>query len=799
MVALRTDILDQLCSEDQLKLLDAIDGLRSQGIDSYVSLPQIIVCGDQSSGKSSVLEAISGVSFPVKSNLCTRFPTELVLRKTSEISVGISIVPDASQSDCEARAPSSLHEKLNSFKELPQLIEKAQEAMAISTVGKAFSKDRLRIEISGPDRPHLTIVDLPGLIHSETRQQSASDIELVQDVVRSYMKEPRSIILAVISAKNDYANQIVLKLARAADKKGDRTLGIVTKPDTLVPGSTSERAFVSLARNQDVDLRLGWHVLRNLDTDVGGGSLGLRDTEEKKFFSEGVWNTLPRASLGVEKLRERLSALLLAQIAAELPSLMEEIRSKLDSCKSKLEKLGEPRATLEEQRLYLLQLSETCQSITRSAVDGSYNHPFFGDATSESGYQKRLRAVIQNLNESFAKRMLERGHKYEITDSTEQTTDVQVTVIGKSAYMDHIEHVIRRTRGRELPGTYNSMVIADLFVEQSQPWPSIVKQYSDDIAQAIESYLHLLVVHISDQTTCERLFEVLFKPALYRLKAALEIKLTELLVEHRESHPVTYNHHFIESVDELGATQLETEFTSIIKDFFAITSLHSSNYTEKSDFRPLLSALVERTKPIIARPACSKALDCMKVYYKLASERFVDVASVEAVEATLVVKIHEILRPLNVALMSADEVAMIAGESEESRYFRKERTTQIHVLTEGMKTCAHIVSLALDGNRSMKGQPSPRPHSIRTRHTPPEEEQPLMTRSTPRTAIPAFPSTASASPSANTASSGEKLIFIEPYECETETNLSQDNMPIASGGSRKKDKKMKRRVQRDEE
>jgi hypothetical protein len=83
--------------------------------------------------------------------------------------------------------------------------------MGISTHGKAFSKDLLRVEVSGPDRPHLTIVDLPGLIHSETKQQSASDVELVQDVVQSYIKEPRSIILAVVSAKNDYANQIRVK------------------------------------------------------------------------------------------------------------------------------------------------------------------------------------------------------------------------------------------------------------------------------------------------------------------------------------------------------------------------------------------------------------------------------------------------------------------------------------------------------------------------------------------------------------------------------------------------------------
>lgn len=77
------------------------------------------------------------------------------------------------------------------------------------------------------------------------KQQSASNVELVQDIVQSYMKEARSIILAVVSAKNDYANQIVLKLARAADKKGNRTLGVITKPDTLMAGSESEAMYAS--------------------------------------------------------------------------------------------------------------------------------------------------------------------------------------------------------------------------------------------------------------------------------------------------------------------------------------------------------------------------------------------------------------------------------------------------------------------------------------------------------------------------------------------------------------------------
>ena len=82
------------------------------------------------------------------------------------------------------------------------------------------------------------------------------------------MKEPRSIILAVISTKNNYANQIVLKLARTADKKGNRTLSVITKPDTLIADSESEAIYVSLARNQDVEFRLGWHVLKNMDSET---------------------------------------------------------------------------------------------------------------------------------------------------------------------------------------------------------------------------------------------------------------------------------------------------------------------------------------------------------------------------------------------------------------------------------------------------------------------------------------------------------------------------------------------------
>ena len=613
-----TDALNGLCSQDQLDLLDSVDCLRSQGISHYVSLPQIIVCGDQSSGKSSVLEAISGVSFPTKSNLCTRFPTELVLRKTSHIGVSVSIVPHHSRSESEQLSLGSFQEKLDGFDGLPTLIENAKAAMGISTHGKAFSKDLLRIEVSGPDRPHLTIVDLPGLIHSETKQQSASDVELVQDVVQSYMKEPRSIILAVISAKNDYANQIVLKLARIADKKGNRTLGVITKPDTLIPGSESEAMYVSLARNQDVEFRLGWHVLKNMDSETGEWSLTDRDMEEEAFFTQGIWEEVSRSLLGVDRLRNRLSKVLLGQIAVELPSLIDEIEIKSNACRNRLDKLGEPRATLDEQRRYLLHISQSFQSLVKASVDGTYNDPFFENAESEVGYQKRIRAVTQNLNLDFAEDIAKRGHCREIRSPKDTNVCRGVVPVSRDEFLDHIQRLMLRTRGRELPGTFNPMIVADLFLEQSVPWEAITRSHIDEVWIGVNELLSLAAAYIADAATSKALFQTVFEPALSQLLESLNRKTAEMLIPHQKSHPITYNQYFTESLQKVRNVRRKNEYSRVVKNFFGASSLESSFYiNQHKDLSQLVTALVQSTEPDMNRFACSEALDCMEAYYKV--------------------------------------------------------------------------------------------------------------------------------------------------------------------------------------
>lgn len=145
-----------LQSKGHRDLLDVIDRLRSEGLSRFVDLPQIIVCGDQSSGKSSALEAISGVSFPTKDNLCTRFATELILRRAPTTDIYISIIPGSDRSEVQkaqvqACTFAGTLESLN----FGHIVDQAKIAMGLTEGNKVFSTDILRVEVSGPEQPHL--------------------------------------------------------------------------------------------------------------------------------------------------------------------------------------------------------------------------------------------------------------------------------------------------------------------------------------------------------------------------------------------------------------------------------------------------------------------------------------------------------------------------------------------------------------------------------------------------------------------------------------------------------------------
>ena len=616
-------------SSEQQNLLNEIDHLRLQGISEFVFLPQIVVCGDQSSGKSSVLEAISGVPFPRNDTLCTRFATEVILREAPTAEAVVSIVPRQDAPDADRERLLAFKETLQEMEDFPRVIERAKSTMGITATGNAFSKDILRVEISGQGKPKLTVVDLPGLIHSESRNQSPADVELISNLVRSYMDNPRSVILAVVSAKNDYANQIVLKRAKEVDREGLRTLGLITKPDTLPPGSDSEADFVNLASNDNIQFRLGWHIVKNRDYESRHSSAEERDQSELQFFSEGVWRELPRNMVGIGSLNGRLSKILLDQIKRYLPQLIDDIQSNIEECKTKLAKLGEDRGTAEEQRQFLLKLSQSFQALCRAAIDGNYDDKFFGDPSFDEEYCKRLRAVVQNLNLGFAELMRQRGH-HRVIDSepTEEVaprtrrpvskslSGLQPIVMCRADAIEWVRKLLVRSRGRELPGSYNPLLVSELFRDQSMPWDKIAREHVKDIWMASKAFLERIFDILTDEDTFEALFTHWIDPNLTaRFKSANE-RLDGLLVD-RERHAITYNHYYSDVLQSLRGERQAKALAEKIQQFMGSTSEHASEYRDPSKVSRLARSLATQNESDMDVFACSELLDSLRAFYKV--------------------------------------------------------------------------------------------------------------------------------------------------------------------------------------
>lgn len=84
-----------------------------------------------------------------------------------------------------------------------------------SVYNRAFSDDVLRVELSGPDHDNLSIIDVPGIFRVPTPGVTTKeDIELVKGMVRTYIEDEKTIILAVLAANVDLANQEILDVSR---------------------------------------------------------------------------------------------------------------------------------------------------------------------------------------------------------------------------------------------------------------------------------------------------------------------------------------------------------------------------------------------------------------------------------------------------------------------------------------------------------------------------------------------------------------------------------------------------------
>ncbi|KAJ5557554.1 Dynamin [Penicillium frequentans] len=142
-----------LSSAKTSKRLNQIDCVRANGVGDHIALPQLAVCGDQSAGKSSVLEGITGYPFPRKDGLCTQYPTEIVLRHDAQASsMTASLLPSQSRSAEEKIKFAGFQREFEDFTELPTIIREASTYMGVRGFSNfadapAFAADVLRLSL----------------------------------------------------------------------------------------------------------------------------------------------------------------------------------------------------------------------------------------------------------------------------------------------------------------------------------------------------------------------------------------------------------------------------------------------------------------------------------------------------------------------------------------------------------------------------------------------------------------------------------------------------------------------------
>lgn len=546
-----------------LNLLNTVDRLRDNNLGKYVELPQIVVVGDQSSGKSSVLSAISRVQFPSRGNICTRFATELSLRDAKEPRLEARIRPHEGEERDVKEHLGKFHKIQSKFDTLPKLIEAASDYMRIAKGGNYYSKSVLSIKISGPEIPNLTLVDLPGFYALGSDDQPIEFSHVVEQLAMEYMENNNSIILGVVAASHSITNQTILEKIKPYT---GRSLGIVTKPDRLDKGGDSQATFLGILHNEGPHkMGYGWHVVRN----PGEGEVldfTARDQQESEYLSTPPWIDIPEHKKGIESLRKKLCDVLLAHVAWKLPEVAIRINDLSREYDRDLSNLPKERSNPEQCQQYLLQLSEKFVQLARQVTGVSGKDPgFFGTGSedpklAETMSSRNLRGRVRDMNQDFITVMGLYGAKYfvqwrdhedtpawiqsavkrESRDLKERYNVSTPKFIHEDEFEARVDYLSKLRRGNELPGITDPRLALEIFHDQSRPWGSIASRHVELVVEKAQSVVEEILEHITehDVATRQRIQDKFIEPFFEEQLEALLDKVKKLLpLQHESCYP----------------------------------------------------------------------------------------------------------------------------------------------------------------------------------------------------------------------------------------------------------------------
>lgn len=593
-----------------------------------------------------------------------------------------------------------------------------------------FSEDVLKIEKCGPNEDYLTIIDVPGIFRTTTEGVTTNkDKELVRAMVKRYIKDSRTIILAVLPSNVDVATQEILTLAEEADPAGDRTLGILTKADLLKERSAGV-AVVSLVEGNKKPLKLGYHVV----TNRGGDDIGEEDDasaaqrEREAIFLEHPWENLPRDRVGVNSLRERLEDLLGEITDRAFPELLRETRQKLEIAEKKLKELGAPRQTEREQQQYLVGIASNFQMLVRAALNADYSAH-----TAFDSNDLRLITAVVNATEQFNTDFDSLGRTYLFESETNAVTPAPEGVITpgtpvldededeqedsgsllqlaafdiptpeefpeldriivkdwdidppRRGIMKWIKAVHQRSRGQELGG-FGHGVLLSVFREQSAKWGMVARQYLSKIIVLVHRFiLAALKIVCADTQVFHDVSSTILGDLCAKYEGGMN-QATLLVNVERQLKPYTLNHYFNHNQQRSHGTRI----TETLRPKARVEKGSHGSWPNSNMLviylRDVADAVTNKSN---AEHATETIHDTLEAYYKVAYKRFVDNVFSQAVDYKLLSGPESPLRLFTeqwVLGLNPKKLLSVAGESRRTRDFRERLKKEIGDLEVAME------------------------------------------------------------------------------------------------------------------
>lgn len=373
-------------------LVHAIRDLTAYRIgDRLVKLPKIVVVGDQSAGKSSLIEGISEITVPREAGTCTRAPLEINLEPTENLpwQCDIKLVKNY---DYVGGLPPRLdqlgkpppfwpwEEKekaaqtvtdfaiVRNKEDLENAIRQAQfatlnphvhpgELRNVDISGKStyveFSPNVIRLNITGPNLPILTFYDLPGVI-AQAQGDGKDDhlVRLVKNLVKEYIQPKETLILVTVPMDQDVQNSSASGIVRKLGLT-DRCIGVITKPDRAMTDRANDDWRLVLSGKKYAFGHGYFATLQPSQTRLQEG-ITHREAreEEKKFFESNNWlSRFPgtQDKVGTGRLSAKLSSMLVESIVDCLPGIQTEVFKKNLMIEEELSKIpGPPSNAVQE-------------------------------------------------------------------------------------------------------------------------------------------------------------------------------------------------------------------------------------------------------------------------------------------------------------------------------------------------------------------------------------------------------------------------------------------------------------------